>query len=161
MSQKEIALDVASFLDSAHASAMAEPPRETVRKITETLLTACYTDLGKKPRLLEGEDMTALLTQVLPGYFRNGDAGVKFVPGVVAAYLDHLEASQVVPHVYELRRDFDASVDQFLPAVRAGGAAARVIKRETVEHRAAKLGRNDACFCGSGKKFKKCHGKNA
>ena len=24
---------------------------------------------------------------------------------------------------------------------------------------AAKVGRNDACPCGSGKKFKKCHGK--
>jgi preprotein translocase subunit SecA len=24
-----------------------------------------------------------------------------------------------------------------------------------------KIGRNDLCFCGSGKKFKKCHGKNA
>ena len=23
---------------------------------------------------------------------------------------------------------------------------------------APKLGRNDVCFCGSGKKFKKCHG---
>ncbi|MET0659887.1 MAG: SEC-C metal-binding domain-containing protein [Steroidobacteraceae bacterium] len=23
---------------------------------------------------------------------------------------------------------------------------------------APKLGRNDPCFCGSGKKFKKCHG---
>jgi uncharacterized protein YecA (UPF0149 family) len=22
-----------------------------------------------------------------------------------------------------------------------------------------KLGRNDPCFCGSGKKYKKCHGK--
>ena len=25
----------------------------------------------------------------------------------------------------------------------------------------SKIGRNDLCFCGSGKKFKKCHGKNA
>jgi uncharacterized protein YecA (UPF0149 family) len=24
-----------------------------------------------------------------------------------------------------------------------------------------KLGRNDPCHCGSGKKFKKCHGQNA
>jgi uncharacterized protein YchJ len=26
---------------------------------------------------------------------------------------------------------------------------------------APKLGRNDPCFCGSGKKFKKCHGTAA
>jgi uncharacterized protein YecA (UPF0149 family) len=26
---------------------------------------------------------------------------------------------------------------------------------------APKLGRNDVCFCGSGKKYKKCHGMTA
>lgn len=32
-------------------------------------------------------------------------------------------------------------------------------KVETVRHDAPKLGRNDPCHCGSGKKFKACHGK--
>jgi preprotein translocase subunit SecA len=30
---------------------------------------------------------------------------------------------------------------------------------QTVERKAAKVGRNDPCPCGSGKKYKKCHGK--
>jgi len=29
---------------------------------------------------------------------------------------------------------------------------------EPYRREAPKLGRNDPCFCGSGKKFKKCHG---
>jgi uncharacterized protein YecA (UPF0149 family) len=33
---------------------------------------------------------------------------------------------------------------------------AQPYRRET-----PKLGRNDPCFCGSGKKFKKCHGSAA
>jgi preprotein translocase subunit SecA len=38
---------------------------------------------------------------------------------------------------------------------RTGGddAAVKTFKREE-----PKLGRNDPCWCGSGKKFKKCHG---
>jgi len=36
----------------------------------------------------------------------------------------------------------------------AGDSAAAPAKREV-----AKVGRNDPCPCGSGKKFKKCHGK--
>jgi uncharacterized protein YecA (UPF0149 family) len=28
----------------------------------------------------------------------------------------------------------------------------------TVRHAEAKVGRNDPCPCGSGKKYKKCHG---
>jgi uncharacterized protein YecA (UPF0149 family) len=31
----------------------------------------------------------------------------------------------------------------------------------TFRREAPKLGRNDPCHCGSGKKFKKCHGVNA
>lgn len=29
-----------------------------------------------------------------------------------------------------------------------------------LEGRKAKIGRNDPCYCGSGKKYKKCHGRN-
>jgi preprotein translocase subunit SecA len=38
---------------------------------------------------------------------------------------------------------------------RVGGddAPIRTVKREE-----PKIGRNDPCWCGSGKKFKKCHG---
>ena len=33
-------------------------------------------------------------------------------------------------------------------------------KNATVSNAAAKIGRNDNCPCGSGKKYKKCHGNN-
>jgi preprotein translocase subunit SecA len=41
---------------------------------------------------------------------------------------------------------------------RVGGDDAEV---KTVRRDAPKVGRNDPCWCGSGKKFKKCHGLNA
>jgi preprotein translocase subunit SecA len=41
---------------------------------------------------------------------------------------------------------------------RVGGDDAQV---KTVRRDAPKVGRNDPCWCGSGKKFKKCHGLNA
>ncbi|MDB5039221.1 MAG: protein translocase subunit, partial [Bacteriovoracaceae bacterium] len=34
-------------------------------------------------------------------------------------------------------------------------------KAATVKREAEKVGRNDPCPCGSGKKYKKCHGANA
>jgi hypothetical protein len=51
-----------------------------------------------------------------------------------------------------------------------GGAAAVAFPSQTIsgvttavrqsgEVRAATLGRNDPCFCGSGRKFKRCHGR--
>jgi preprotein translocase subunit SecA len=43
-------------------------------------------------------------------------------------------------------------------AAAAGGGAAP--KAETVRRDKPKVGRNDPCPCGSGKKYKKCHGKD-
>jgi preprotein translocase subunit SecA len=41
---------------------------------------------------------------------------------------------------------------------RVGGDDAEV---KTVRRDEPKVGRNDPCPCGSGKKYKKCHGANA
>jgi preprotein translocase subunit SecA len=38
-----------------------------------------------------------------------------------------------------------------------GGALIATQQRTVSEHE--KLGRNDPCWCGSGKKYKKCHGR--
>jgi len=39
------------------------------------------------------------------------------------------------------------------------GAAAPLPKPETFVREGAKIGRNSPCPCGSGKKYKQCHGK--
>ena len=55
------------------------------------------------------------------------------------------------------RRDAGGSADRLRRAGRAsrGGAAGRAA---AARRRARHIGRNDPCWCGSGKKFKKCHG---
>ena len=52
------------------------------------------------------------------------------------------------------------------PAIAAGVfttnlAAAAPEKLETIRRDGEKVGRNDPCPCGSGKKYKKCHGQAA
>ena len=58
-----------------------------------------------------------------------------------------------------LEREFQRNKQRDLAAARqAGGstAAATATQRRT----GSEIGRNDPCFCGSGKKYKKCHGAN-
>jgi preprotein translocase subunit SecA len=43
-------------------------------------------------------------------------------------------------------------------AVRPGGETGPPPKPATVRHSGPKVGRNDPCPCGSGKKYKFCHG---
>ncbi|AEU37941.1 preprotein translocase subunit SecA [Granulicella mallensis] len=58
-----------------------------------------------------------------------------------------------------LEREFERKKQRDLDAARNVGGATTY----TASPRRAgeKLGRNDECFCGSGKKYKKCHGANA
>jgi len=48
-----------------------------------------------------------------------------------------------------------SNVNYSYGAAASGGQDAKV---ETVQRNQPKVGRNDPCPCGSGKKFKKCHG---
>jgi len=159
---KEVALDVAAFLDSEQARGLAGPKPEEVRRIAEAFLSVCYDELGKKPRLLDGHDAHQALGHLLPAHFRRGDPLAEHVPAVLGAWLDHLELSETVPEAFELRRGVDATMDEFLEAVRTGRNAHHAPKPDDpFVHGAPKLGRNDPCSCGSGKKYKKCHGRGA
>jgi preprotein translocase subunit SecA len=45
------------------------------------------------------------------------------------------------------------------PLVMSHGAEAEEEKAQPVKRESKKIGRNDPCPCGSGKKYKKCHGR--
>ena len=65
---------------------------------------------------------------------------------------------------FELKKDFESTIGEFLQTVKTGTnphGHGHAPPKEPFAHGAGKLGRNDTCSCGSGKKFKKCHGKNA
>jgi preprotein translocase subunit SecA len=48
-----------------------------------------------------------------------------------------------------------------LPGTRQVNPAMLAAARRRAQQQAPKLGRNDLCWCGSGLKYKKCHGKDA
>jgi preprotein translocase subunit SecA len=52
-----------------------------------------------------------------------------------------------------------ASLGGMEEAEEAGGEQAVAVKQQPVVRHAQKVGRNDPCPCGSGKKYKHCHGK--
>ena len=161
MGNKQIDLDLAAFLDSDEARALSVS-NDDARRIAQHFLELCYDDLGKKPRLLDGHDMHTLVGHLLPGRLARKDPLAAHVPAVLSAYIDHLETVATVSEAFEMRRGLDSTVDEFQATVRTGhNAHQHAPKQDPFVHGAAKLGRNDPCSCGSGKKYKKCHGKNA
>jgi hypothetical protein len=162
MPKKEIALDLAAFLDSPEARGLRAPAAD-VKRVVEHFLGACYDEVGKAPHLLDGDDVHGIVGHILPGRLTRRDPVAEHVPAILTAYFAHLETAKVVTQSFEMRRALDATADEFLEAVRTGEAVHHHghAKQDPFVHGAPKLGRNDPCACGSGKKFKKCHGKNA
>ena len=61
----------------------------------------------------------------------------------------------LAPDLLSRAKEFSA------PAKEMGGNATTFadVKKKEKNEEGEKIGRNDACPCGSGKKYKKCHGK--
>ena len=160
MSERRRLLDTAAFLDSAQALRISEAPTKDVREIAQRFFAACYEDLGTAPRLLEGEDQISLLRVHLPRRYSRNDPLAAATGSVLAAILDWLDETEVVPHAFELRQRLLEHLAHFERLVQSGDALGEGgpvrPKQRTVRHRADKTGRNDPCPCGSGKKFKKC-----
>ena len=159
MSENRILLDAAAFLDSPRAAALAVAARPDVRTVVHRFLRVCYQDLGKVPRLLDGEEMGRAVAEHLPRRFGVRDPLAEIAEPVLEAYLAFLDETQVVTAAFEQRQALSDHAPAFREAV-ASGAAHRdgvaVFAGRTIVHRADKTGRNDPCPCGSGKKFKKC-----
>ena len=159
MTSPRIALDLAAYMDSRHAGRLEGLSRQQERAALEHFLQAAYDDLGKAPHLLDGQELHELLGHVLPGRFGRKDAAIPFVPELVRRYFAHLEEVETLANAFEVQQALDATAEEFVEAARSGQAAQHAAPpSEPIVNRAPKLGRNDPCWCGSGKKFKKCHG---
>ena len=162
MTTKRITLEVAAFLDSSQAKALDVVEPLQVRKIVESFLSVCYDELGTEPRQLDGNGLHHALAHLLPARMAHRDPLAEHVPAVLDAYFQHLREVVVVSHAFEVEMSLEAALSEFLEAVHTGE---RVhpgpprTRQKPVVHKAQKLGRNDPCSCGSGKKYKKCHGK--
>jgi preprotein translocase subunit SecA len=75
-------------------------------------------------------------------------------PELAGVSVAHRQAAQST--VLDITRNIHRKKEREMSALQfAGGEASS--KPQTVTN-AAKVGRNDPCPCGSGKKYKKCHG---
>ncbi|MGI4720766.1 MAG: preprotein translocase subunit SecA [Janthinobacterium lividum] len=82
---------------------------------------------------------------------------VEAAEAAMAAQVAHLE------NINYQHADFNPSAapEELLNPNPVGGAAAPVAAEDHSTYMGVKVGRNDPCPCGSGKKFKQCHGKLA
>ncbi len=146
---------LAEFLDGPSARALGR--RDEVRRAASLVVGACFDDLGIEPRLLDGDQLRELMFGVVARRLGSKDSSIPLLPRVTRALIEHLGQTALVPNAFELESaldDVDAEFESRVKAVpdgqRAGG------KVDPIVNRGSKVGRNDPCPCGSGKKFKQC-----
>ncbi|MEZ4365328.1 MAG: SEC-C metal-binding domain-containing protein [Kofleriaceae bacterium] len=129
---------------------------DTLPRITDENIAAAAEVVAKA---IAAEDGVA----ERPPYQRTAAALAERQPHVVAKLRELLEedvreeamtaetCATIVTPTQVVLEAFDAAVSGRRPGLRQG----------TVVHEGDKIGRNDPCTCGSGKKWKKCHGAAA
>jgi preprotein translocase subunit SecA len=95
-----------------------------------------------------GPEPTAGPEAGVPVLGRGGDGNGRRPPRAIATSVDEIEEA------------FQRKKRKELEQARMAGSGDRQPVTQVVRGE-AKIGRNDPCHCGSGKKYKKCHGANA
>ncbi|HEY1308330.1 MAG TPA: preprotein translocase subunit SecA [Vicinamibacterales bacterium] len=111
------------------------------------------------------EEMVRYLFWLRPVIGQEGEAGEAAVPRPVAQRSRSPRAAQMtlnnpgaeaVPAFAGASRTHAAAAQAPIPARTGGDDVVKTVRREE-----PKVGRNDPCPCGSGRKYKKCHGAAA
>jgi hypothetical protein len=126
--------------------------REVAQGVLETLLRAACAVRDCQPAELTADDLKAALLGAvarleLPGELR------PFVPSLARAYLEDLQLRG--------RLGSGQTLGRYLGALKEAFLAATPGVVQTYARPGAKIGRNEPCPCGSGRKYKKCCGADA
>jgi hypothetical protein len=146
------------FFESPEAAALSQIPGEDREAVLERFVTALWSEDLFQPRKLDGELLHELVGHGLPDRFEPRDPLARHVGPVLRAYLAFLARTGPVPHAAELGIALDAALPEFERAVRTGEIRHHHAHAEPYVRAAPRVGRNEPCPCGSGRKFKRCCG---
>jgi hypothetical protein len=158
--EARIHADVAEFLSSPHGEPFAAA-RVEVGAIARDFLDVCASEIGERLDLLDEEHLRVALLDRLPRRLAPRDPWSARAPEVVRALLHW--AHEQRPNASSWKQDalLDDLEKGFPARLRELGGSAPAPKTAPITRPGSKLGRNDPCPCGSGKKWKKCCGAGA
>ncbi|MDH3592773.1 MAG: SEC-C metal-binding domain-containing protein [Planctomycetota bacterium] len=138
---------VSDFVETAAFGALAPPAKEYASEILPRFLARACEARDIAPGEIEEHDLKpALLDGV--GSLALPASARAVAPDLCAAFLRELETQG--------RLGGGAALGTFVRALRGAYDEKTADTVKTIRNPGARIGRNDPCPCGSGKKFKKC-----
>jgi hypothetical protein len=140
---------VGDFCGGDAARAFASGTREYAPELLAGFLAGACEVRGVEPEELEEGDLKPALLKLAK--LQLPESVKAEVPGLCAALLTELETQG--------RLGGGRLMGAYVRALREGFAEAASGKAKPIKNPGSKIGRNDPCPCGSGRKYKKCCGK--
>lgn len=135
--------------------------------ITKSLLDYIFFQQHKEIGELNEEHTRHFLLEYAPQKLGINKESGKEIPNIITSFIDFLDAEGYIKDSIPLKKSLNENTKEFvklLPSQKSAVAKktqAQAAKKEPILSTGVKIGRNDPCPCGSGKKYKKCCGKNA
>jgi hypothetical protein len=153
--------ELEEFLRSEEVAAIQGPSEDERREIAHRL-RAALDEVGRPLAKLSTGDVHGWLFHAVPDRFEPGESLARHVGSVLKALVD-FTARTSGEKLGRLRDDVYESLDDLGHALQHGHSHHQHHDEEDEPQApyvrgGPKIGRNDPCPCGSGKKFKKCHG---
>ncbi len=150
------------FQAQADHTLLGDMDIESATSFLKVFLDAAYRDLNIAPDKLDAEQMKEIILGRMPTRIGAGRKDAERAVDVVECYYQHLKEDHKLAPPKGAKKVFTESRKKF-PALLAEGKPAEGVNTavEALRREEVKVGRNDPCPCGSGKKYKKCCGKAA
>jgi len=154
---KVVRLEMKAFFKSKTAASLGES--EEVKTILRLYLECFYIYHEMAPKEMDAGSFKDVVLGTLPRRFNGDEKYLDKVPKVVSAYQEYLKDNIHIndgPRIEKTIADFEKRFVKLVKGVKKADRLPDDPPTEQIVSDETKLGRNDPCHCGSGKKFKKC-----
>ncbi len=159
------------FLDSKTVKSKTPTYKETAEYLCKSLLDYVFFEEKKELRELNENHVRDFMLVYAPNKIALSTKAKEYLPEILTHFLVFLDEAGYIKNGEHLSATIKAEKRTFekvipaqtktrkskSPVARKQTSKRRQVKKPEIEE---KVGRNDPCPCGSGKKFKKCCGQN-
>lgn len=156
------------FLDSGHFRGKTKIYKDTAEYVAKSLLDYLFFEQHKELREINKDHVETFMLDFAPRKMSFATAAAKQVPEIMETFLTFLESGGDINNGMELAamiKSKSRAFSKLMPREKTIRKKTTVKKSTSQKNPAkkkipeVKVGRNDPCSCGSGKKYKKCCGK--
>ena len=158
--ERHIHSSLSDFLHGGFWEDLKEIDQDAAMSFTKVFLDAAHRDLGVAPEDLTADQLREILLGKMPRRISGRRRFSEKATELVECFYKSLAEGRDKDFLEQYKKVFKEAHKKFPALVKEGKGLEDVGELDSpLQREDEKVGRNDPCPCGSGKKYKKCHGQ--